>query len=117
MTAEEIAPWADECAAFHGRFAPLVARSDSRDHAAQDLRGWRSPVERKKTWQMAEAVGDAIPDGLQRLLSRSPWDAEDARDLLQPFILDEFGDPEGIAVIDETGLLKKGTHAVGVKRQ
>ncbi|HCP99364.1 MAG TPA: hypothetical protein DIT99_01105 [Candidatus Latescibacteria bacterium] len=37
-----------------------------------------SCVERKNTWQMAEFVGDKIPATMQRLLYRSPWDADSA---------------------------------------
>jgi SRSO17 transposase len=28
-----------------------------------------------------------------------------------------LADPEAVLVVDETGFLKKGTHALGVKRQ
>lgn len=117
MTTEDIEQWADEFTAFHGRFAHLFSRSESRAQAVKYLRGLLSPVERKNSWQMAEVVGDAIPDGMQRLLYRSVWDAEAARDILQAFIIDEFGHPEGIAVVDETGFLKKGHRSAGVKRQ
>lgn len=117
MTIEEIDQWTDEFVAFHGRFAHLFARSESRAQAVKYLRGLLSRVERKNTWQMAEAVGDAIPDGMQRLLYRTPWDADSACDILQAFIVEEFGDPEGIGVVDETGFLKKGTESAGVKRQ
>lgn len=117
MTTDEIEQWADEFAAFHGRFAHLFSRSESREQSFKYLRGLLSPAERKNSWQMAEIVGEARPDGMQRLLYRSPWDAESARDILQGFIRDEFGDPEGIFVVDETGFLKKGTASVGVKRQ
>lgn len=117
MTLDEIASWADEFSAFHGRFAHLFSRSESRTQAIKYLHGLLSPVERKNSWQLAEAVGDAIPDGMQRLLYLYPWDADRARDILQGFIIDEFGDPDGIGVVDETGFLKKGTCSVGVKRQ
>ena len=40
------------------------------------------------------------------LLYRAGWDADAARDLLQRFIIETFGDPEGIGVVDETGFLK-----------
>src|SRR2546421_12152754 len=66
---------------------------------------------------MAEAVGERIPDRMQCLLYRVPWDADAARDRLQQFVIETFGDAEGIGVVDETGFLKKGTHAVGVARQ
>src|SRR5260370_2992984 len=50
-------------------------------------------------------------------LYRVPWDGDAARDRLEQFVIETFGDPEGIGVVDETGFLKKGTHSVGVARQ
>ena len=81
------------------------------------LRGLLAQVGRKNSWQLAEAVGDRIPDRMQRLLYRSEWDADAARDLLQQFVVEVFGEEEAIGVIDETGFLKKGNRSVGVKRQ
>jgi SRSO17 transposase len=39
------------------------------------------------------------------------------RDRLQQFVLETFGDEEGIGVVDETSFLTKGEHSVGVMRQ
>jgi hypothetical protein len=50
-------------------------------------------------------------------LYSAQWDADAARDELQCFVIEEFGDEDGIGVVDETGLLKKGNKSVGVKRQ
>jgi SRSO17 transposase len=50
-------------------------------------------------------------------LYRSDWDADAARDVLQQYIVEVFGDAEGIGVLDETGFIKKGNRSVGVKRQ
>jgi SRSO17 transposase len=113
----DLARWADEFAAFHARFASLFARQETREQAAKYLRGLLAPVERKNGWQVAEAVGDATPDRIQRLLYRVEWDADAARDRLQDFVIETFGDPAGIGVVDETGILKKGTGSVGVQRQ
>jgi SRSO17 transposase len=44
-------------------------------------------------------------------------DAEAARDRLQQFVIERFGDPEGIAVLDETGIRKYGSRSVGVHKQ
>src|SRR5439155_25736393 len=85
--------------------------------ARKYLRGLLTEAERKNGWQLAAAVGARIPARMQRLLYRVPWDADAARDRLQQFVLETFGDPEGIGVVDETGFLKKGTHSVGVARQ
>ena len=117
MTEEELEQWQDEFDAFHARFADLFERSESREQARKYLRGLLTEAQRKNSWQMAEAVGERIPDRMQRLLYRVPWDADAARDRLQQFVIETFGDPEGIGVVDETGFLKKGTHSVGVARQ
>lgn len=117
MTPETLETWAEEFEAFHARFAHLFARSESRAQAVKYLRGLLAPVERKNSWQVAEAVGDPIPDAMQRLLYRVAWDVDAARDLLQQFSIEQFGEAEGIGIVDETGFLKKGTHSVGVKRQ
>jgi SRSO17 transposase len=117
MTIEELEQWQEEFEAFHARFADLFERSESREQAKKYLRGLLAQAERKNSWQVAEAVGDRIPDRMQRLLYRVPWDADAARDRLQRFVIERFGDEEGIGVVDETSFLKKGTHSVGVARQ
>ena len=39
------------------------------------------------------------------------------RDDLRDYVIDAFGDPDAILVVDETGDVKKGVHSVGVQRQ
>jgi SRSO17 transposase len=117
MRLEDFDQWADSFAAYHARFGALFARRETRDQAAKYVRGLLAPVERKNGWQVAEAVGDATPDRTQRLLYRADWDADAARDILQDVVRETFGDPEGIGVVDETGVIKKGRGSVGVQRQ
>ena len=76
-----------------------------------------SGLDRKNCWTVAEHRGDATPDGLQHLLSRAKWDAEAVRDDLRDYVVDAFGDPDAILILDETGDVKKGMHSVGVQRQ
>ena len=71
-------PSTDGLAAWDGRFgelsrriAPRFGRKDLRRHAEGYLRGLMGRVERKNSWQLAEAAGDATPHGLQRLLGRA----------------------------------------------
>src|SRR5215468_8418296 len=117
MDPEEVPDWAASFAAYFARFDDLFSRSESRLQARKYLRGLLAGLERKTTWQLAEVVKDGSPDRMQRLLYRVPWDAEAARDRLQQFVLERFGDPEGIAVLDETGIPKKGPHSAGVHKQ
>ncbi len=109
--------WDEAFAAFHARFAPFFYRREVRERSARYLRGLLGPVERKNGWQLAEAVGEADPQGIQRLLYAARWDADAVRDELIRLVAESFGDAEGIFVVDETGFLKKGTKSVGVQRQ
>ncbi|MFT3767888.1 MAG: IS701 family transposase [Minicystis sp.] len=107
----------EDFAAFHARFASLFVRSEPREKAVQYVRTLMGPVERRNGWQMAEAMGDRGPDAVQRLLYHATWSARAACDRLMEFTVEQFGDPEAIGVIDDTGFVKKGTASVGVQRQ
>lgn len=109
--------WGTEFIAFHRRFADVFDRKEPRAQAAKYLRGLMAAVGRRNSWQVAEAVGDRIPDATQRLLYRAHWKADDARDILQQYVIEVFGEPEGVGVVDETGFIKKGRYSAGVKRQ
>ena len=99
------------------RIAPRFARYEPLRHAAELMAGMVSGLDRKNCWTIAEHRGDATPDGLQHLLSRAKWDAEAVRDDLRDYVVDAFGDPGAVLVLDETGDVKKGVHSVGVQRQ
>lgn len=74
-------------------------------------------MDRKNCWTIAEHRGAVTPDGLQHLLARASWDADAVRDDLRDYVVNAFGDPGAILVVDETGDVKKGVHSVGVQRQ
>jgi SRSO17 transposase len=112
-----VAGWGTELDLLHAHIAPRFARTESRQRALAYLRGLLSPLERKNGWQLAEQAGDASPDGVQDFLNRSNWDAAAVRDDLRTYVVEHLGDPAAVLVLDETGLLKKGTHSVGVQRQ
>jgi len=114
---EMLDQWETEFIAFHQRFADVFDRKEPRAQAAKYLRGLMGAVGRRNSWQVAEAVGERIPDATQRLLYRAHWKADDARDILQQYVIEVFGEPEGVGVVDETGFLKKGRYSAGVKRQ
>jgi len=76
-----------------------------------------APVERKNGWQLAEAVGDATPDGVQDFLARMRWDADLVRDDLRAYVVQHLGDEHAVLVLDETGFVKKGAKSAGVHRQ
>jgi SRSO17 transposase len=80
------------------------------------LHGLLGEARRKNGWHLAEAVGERTPHGMQDLLSRAVWDADAVRDDLRAYVVEHLGDPAAVLVLDETGVLKKGTKSVGVPR-
>jgi SRSO17 transposase len=117
MIAEELDEWCADFEQFCARFADVFGRKEPRAQAIKYLRGLMASVPRKNSWQVAEVIGDRIPDAMQRLLYRSQWSADAARDRLLQYTIEVFGEEDGIGVVDETGFIKKGRHSVGVKRQ
>jgi SRSO17 transposase len=117
VTQTDVQAWADGLDGVVDRIAPRFGRPEPRRRARAYLRGLLAPVERKNGWQLAEAVGDATPDGVQDFLSRVQWDADAVGDDLQAYVVQHLGDADGVAILDETGFLKKGTKSAGVQRQ
>jgi len=113
-----IARCADAWAEVYARIGRRFARAEARERAGRYLAGLLDRVERKNGWQLAEAMGEAGPRGVQRLLSAATWDADGVRDDLRAYVVEHLGDDEsGVLIVDETGFLKKGAKSCGVARQ
>lgn len=116
--AGEVVVATDAFEELHARIGPFFHRREMRERVRRYLAGLLSQVERKNGWQLAEALGEAGPQGVQRLFTDADWDAEAVRDMLRAYVVEHLGDePSGVLVIDETGFLKKGTKSAGVARQ
>lgn len=108
-----VARFEDMFAVVAGRFGRVETRRRARGY----LRGLLAPLERKNGWVLAEAAGDAVPDGMQRLLNFYQWDADAVRDDLRGYVTEHLGDARAVLVADETGFVKKGRSSAGVQRQ
>jgi len=117
VTQSDVQGWAGGLDAVLDRIGSRFGRAEPRRRAAAYLRGLLAPVQRKNGWQLAEAAGDATPDGVQDFLSRAQWDADVVRDDLQAYVAEYLGDAGAVLVLDETGFLKKGAKSAGVQRQ
>jgi SRSO17 transposase len=109
--------WAATLDTLHARIAPHFRRAEARTRVRRYLDALLAPVERKNGWQLAEHLGEAGPQGVQRLLNTADWDVAAVRDDLTAFVAEHLGDPDGVLIVDETGFLKKGAKSVGVQRQ
>lgn len=110
--------WSTGFVAFAGRFAARFSRVEARRQMVVYLRGLLGEAERKNGWTLAEAAGEAGPEGMQRLLNAYAWDTNGVRDDVRAAVVEALGDADrGVLIADETGFLKKGTKSAGVARQ
>lgn len=116
-TSADAQQWAAGLEALMVRLDARFGRVEPRRRVRAYVRGLLAPLERKNGWHLAEAAGDATPDGVQDFLARTHWDADGVRDDLRAYVVEHFGDPGAVLVLDETGFVKKGTKSVGVQRQ
>src|SRR4051812_12377287 len=113
-----ISGWHEALEELYARIAHHFARSEITQRVRRYLVGLLGRVERKNGWQLAEAIGETHPQGIQRLLNAAKWDAGAVRDDLRRYVVECLGDEmSGVLIVDETGFLKKGEKSVGVARQ
>ncbi len=110
--------WADVFADLYERISWCFVRTEVRERLRRSLIGLLDRVERKNGWQLAEAIGDADPQGVQRLVRTARWNADAVRDDRSDDVMAQLGDEaSGVLIVDETGFLKQGTKSCGVARQ
>ncbi|MBE1463799.1 SRSO17 transposase [Kibdelosporangium phytohabitans] len=113
MTDEDLTSWIAGLDDLFARVASRFYRVEPRRRARAYVRGLLAPLADKNGWTLAEAAGDATPDGMQRLLNAAAWDADGIRDDLRAYTVEHLGERAGVLVVDETGFLKKGTKSAG----
>ena len=114
---EAVQAWGEQLVALHQRIGQHFHRAEPRRRALAYLQALLSPCERKNGWQLAETIGDATPDGVQRLLNAARWDADAVRDDLRSYVVEHLADPQAVLVLDETSFRKRGDKSVGVQEQ
>src|SRR5439155_7163147 len=92
---DDLAAWIagldDLFALVAGRFFRIEPRLRARAY----VRGLLAPLAAKNGWTLAEAAGDATPDGMQRLLNRAAWDADGVRDDARCYGAGNLGSADG----------------------
>jgi SRSO17 transposase len=105
-----------ELATYLAPFAPLFRRSTSRASVERYLTGLLTDLPRKNCDTIAAAVAGTSTERLQHLLTDATW-APQALDQQRVTVLVAQSPPQGILVLDDTGLPKQGRSSVGVARQ
>jgi len=118
MKQMEFAQVAASFTVFHQEFALLFGRKEAQVRSEQYLRGLLvQQTDRRNAENVAETIEGATPRALQRLLTEAPWRTGSVIDRLQRYVGARLSTPEGVFLLDESGVPKQGTHSVGVARQ
>jgi SRSO17 transposase len=116
ITPEEVSGCAGRLHAFLSRYLPLFRRSEQRDNATLVIHGKLSGLQRKTSEPIAIQAG-VHRKPVQSFVGAGAWDDEAFLAELRCHVRDEWGDPDGVLVIDPSSFPKKGTESCGVQRQ
>ena len=103
--------------AFLEPFGELVRRSESREAMERYATGLVADLNRKTAAGIGRALPGTNAQRLQEFLTNTEWVWEEMHRLRIVHMLEHASVGEGVLVVDDTGLPKKGRHSVGVARQ
>jgi SRSO17 transposase len=117
MDVKELRRLKPELESFLDRYAPLFGRSKAQVHARRFVQGLLLGQERRSVENIAEAIDGWVVRSLQQFITSAPWQGNTVLAELRTQVAAEWGDPEAVLTVDETGFPKKGATSVGVKKQ
>jgi SRSO17 transposase len=113
---EDVEGFLDELGEFQALFRDGFARRAPREPFLRSMVGQCSSLERKSIEPIAVQTEASSIRAMPRSLSDTPWN--DARRLQTSHqqVAKEMGARDGVIIVDESGLVKKGQDSVGVAR-
>ena len=115
---QQVEAWTAELGWWLDRVSPVFARPEPRVLLEQMTIGLLSPLRKKNGWTLAEQAGHAHPGRIQTFLCRGAWDGAALEAQVRLMVVESLGDAEdGMLIVDDTQLVKKGTKSVGVAPQ
>lgn len=109
--------WQSEFERWVERFTEPLAHKTRRRWAPLYLRGLLLPGRRKSVEPLAERVAPGHFDALHHFVAISPWKTEPLERALVAEANRLVGGTDAFLIVDDTALVKKGEHSVGVAHQ
>ncbi len=109
--------WEAELERWVGAFLERIGRAERKRWAPLYLKGLLLPGQRKSIEPLAERVCPGDVQQLHHFISASPWPTEPLQEVLLEKADRLVGGREAVLLIDDTALVRQGTHSVGVARQ
>ena len=116
LSEQDIEKLMDELKDYISMFEPAFQRVEQWERSEIYLRGLLGDAARKNVEQMALGLGENVRN-LQYFVGQSPWKTEPVIEVHQRLVGETLGEADGVALIDESGVVKQGTCSVGVAAQ
>jgi SRSO17 transposase len=116
LAEQDIKQFLDEMKSYIEMFEPAFQRAEQLEWSKAYLQGLLGDAMRKNVEQMALGLGEKVRS-MQYFIGQSPWKAEPVIALHQKLVAESLGEADGVALIDESGVVKQGEDSVGVAAQ
>ena len=116
LTPEDVARFSTELDRYLAPIVAVLPRRTQRWWATRYLHGLLGATERKSIEPMALDLGLSARQ-MQFFISEAAWVTPPLLAQLERQVAYTLGMPDGVAVLDESGTVKQGTHSVGVAHQ
>lgn len=116
LSEQDIEQFVDEMTEYIELFQPGFARSEQSAWSQVYVRGLLGDTVRKNIERMGLALGVKVRS-LQHFMGQSPWATEPLIAIHQGIVGTTLGEKDGVALLDESGVVKQGDDSVGVGSQ
>ena len=116
LSQEDVERFLDELTNYMELFKPALQRVEQLKRSQTYLRGLLGNAARKNVEQMALGLGEKVRS-LQYFVGQSKWAEEPVIAVHQGLVGETLGEEDGVALIDESSVVKQGHESVGVAAQ
>ena len=106
----------DEMGAYVEMFEPAFRRPEQLEWSKHYLLGLLGDASRKNVERIALELGENVRS-MQHFIGQSPWEQEPVIAIHQRLVGETLGEVDGVALIDESSVVKQGDDSVGVAAQ
>ena len=116
LTEQDVEQFIAEMTEYTELLAPAFQRVEQMGWSQAYLRGLLGEASRKNIEQIALGMGEKVRS-MQYFIGQSPWKTEPVIKIHQRLVAETLGEADGVALIDESGVVKQGDDSVGVAAQ
>jgi SRSO17 transposase len=116
LSPKDVEQFVEELETYHRFFVPAFRRPEQSGWSEVYLQGLLGDVPRKTAERIALDLGENVRD-LQYFVGQSPWETSPVLAVHQRLVGETLGEADGVALVDESGMVKQGDDSVGVAPQ